>query len=229
MDLVAAAATPGAWVDSDWPLGSHAVSALVSIGKVGVVRYVPLPGNTSVGDITRTELETIVAAGLELLLVQHVRTPPWNPALANGDRDAAAVLDHCAAIGYPHDAHVYLDLEGISGGAGATTGYAIDWQHTIRSGLQAAGLYIGFAVPLHPADLYNLPGFNTYWSDMADRQVAVRGTAMIQGPAVTIAGVEYDIDTCRKDKKGELPIACKMAPPTRPELPRRASGLPPIS
>jgi Domain of unknown function (DUF1906) len=211
MDLIAAPATVGAWVDTDFPLSSHAISALVSVGKVGVVRYVPLPGNDSAGDISRTELENICGAGLELMLVQHPRYAGWDPSQHSGDADAAAALMKAADIGYPHGCHLYLDLEGINSSAFATISYSVDWQHTLIAGLLNAGLYVGYGVPLHPQDLFDLPGFNTYWSDPANRQVATRGTAMLQGPTVTIAGVKFDLDAMRPDLLGQLPFACKLA------------------
>ena len=213
MDLVAAPATPGAWVDTSHPLSGFMISALVSIGKIGVCRYLPLPGNSSAGDISKSEVEAICGAGLELLLVQHVRYPGWDPTKENGDFDAAAALTKAAEVEYPHGCHIYLDLEGINGSTFATINYCVDWQHTVIAGLARAGLYCGYGVPLHPIDLYDLPGFNSYWSDLGDRQVATRGTAILQGPAVTIAGVQFDLDAVRLDKLGELPYACKLAPP----------------
>lgn len=213
MDLVAAPATPGAWCDSDFPLSSHTISALVSAGKIGIVRYVPLPRNNSAGDISKIELEAICGAGLELLLVQHPRYAGWDPAKHNGDEDAAAALTKAAEVGYPYDAHLYLDLEGINGSTFATINYSVDWQHTLIAGRSKAGLYVGYGVPLHPQDLYDLPGFDTYWSDASDRQIATRGTALLQGPEITIAGVKFDIDSMRLDKLGQLPYSCRLAPP----------------
>jgi hypothetical protein len=213
MDLIAAPATAGAWVDSDFPLSPHTVSALVSAGKVGVVRYVPLPRNSSAGDISKAELEAICGGGLELMLVQHPRYPGWDPAKESGDDDAASALAKAVEVGYPHGAHLYLDLEGIRGSPYATISYAVDWQHTLIAGLLSAGAYIGFGVPLHPTDLYELPGFSSYWTDPANRQVATRGCAMRQGPEVTIGGVKFDLDALSPDLLGGLPFACKLAQP----------------
>jgi hypothetical protein len=187
------------------------ISALVSIGKVGVIRYVPLPGDDSAGDITKTELENICSAGLELMLVQHPRYAGWKPSSHSGDADAAAALARAEEVGYPHGCHLFLDLEGINDSTFATINFAVDWQHTLIAGLLSAGLYVGFSVPLHPVDLYEIPGVNSYWSDPADRQVATRGTAILQGPSVTIAGVKFDVDGVRKDKLGSLPVACRLA------------------
>jgi hypothetical protein len=211
VELIAAPATVGNWIDTDYPLSPHVISALVSIGKRGVIRYVPLPGDDSVGDISRTELENICGAGLELLLVQHPRYAGWNPAAHSGDKDAAAALAKAEAVGYPHGCHLYLDLEGINGSAAGTIGFSVDWEHTLIAGLLRAGLYCGFGVPLNSVDLYDLPGFNSYFSDAADRKVATRGTAILQGPPVTIAGVGFDLDSVRRDLLGELPFACKLA------------------
>ena len=182
MDLIAAPATSGPWVDTAYPLSSYVISALVSAGKIGVCRYVPLPDNSSAGDISRAEVAMICGAGLELLLVQHVRLPGWDPAHHDGDTDAAAALAKANEVGYPHGCHLFLDLEGINGSAFATINFAVDWQHTLIAGLFRAGLYVGYGVPLYAEDLYELPGFDCYWSDAANRQVATRGFAIKQGP-----------------------------------------------
>ena len=50
-------------------------------------------GESFVESFARTSaVEAICGAGLELLLVQHVRYPGWDPAKENGDFDAAAAL-----------------------------------------------------------------------------------------------------------------------------------------
>src|SRR5271167_4491426 len=115
--------------------------------------------------------------------------------------------------GYPDGAHVFLDLEGIDGTAFSTIKFATDWQREIVFAELKAGLYVGYAVPLHPQDLYDLPGFDCYFSDAADRQVATRGTAILQGKEVVIAGVKFDEDLMRPDLLGGLPFSCKASLP----------------
>lgn len=209
MTLVAGPATPGPWVDTSFPLTQHVCDALKAAGKVGVVRYVPLPGNSSHGDITAAELVAICGAGLECLLVQHVRLPGWDPGKHDGAGDGSMAGLVAYEAGYPDGAHVFLDLEGIHGSPFDTTGFAVDWQHRVMGNNLNAGLYVGYAVPLHPADLYELPGFDCYWSDAGPRHVATRGFAIKQGPEVTIAGVKFDTNTVAADLLGGLPWSCR--------------------
>ena len=67
-------------------------------------------------------------------------------------------------------------------------------------------MYHGYAVPLSASDLYDLPGFDCYWSDAGKRPVATRGNAVVQGAEVTISGVKFDLDTVAADALGGLPF-----------------------
>lgn len=209
--MIARPATPGAWVDTNWCITPSVAAALKSAGKVGVGRYVPLPGNPSAGDITGTEVGCILDAGLELLLVQHVRRPPWYPDMHRGDEDGRQAAKSATDAGYPVDCHLFLDLEGIGGGVNsdAMARFANDWAGVVQGEGFRPGLYVGYAVPLSPAELYALPLFSSYWSDAGRRHVAVRGCAIQQGaPEATIAGVRFDPDVVIPDGRGELPMVC---------------------
>lgn len=211
MTLVAAAASSGPWVDTAAPLSLLTVQALRKAGKLGVARYMPLPANAASRDISHAELALICGNELELLLVQHVRLPRWDPAKHSGTNDAIKAVTHAEAAGYPLGAHLFLDLEGINGSAQATASFADAWQHAVIAAGYRAGLYVGYAVPLHPADLYNLHGFDSYWSDAGPRQVATRGFALRQHqPEVTIGGVSFDPDTMAPDAMGGLPWSCRQ-------------------
>jgi hypothetical protein len=69
-----------------------------------------------------------------------------------------------------------------------------------------AGLYHGYSVPLGALDIFDLPGFDCYWSDAGNRPVTTRGNAITQGPEVTIAGVKFDLDVVASDLQGGLPF-----------------------
>ena len=213
MNLVAEPATPGRWLDTNWPCQPSVLAAVKAAGYVGLARYVPLPGVQSAGDITAGELQNICAEGLECLLVQHVRYPGWDPAKHDGGADANAAINAAVEAGYPGGGHIFLDLEGISGSAFATTAFAVDWCRLMATADLRAGVYVGYAVPLHPADLYDIPVADCYWSDAGPRQVATRGFAIKQGAEVTIAGVRFDTDTIIPDLLGGLPWVAKSAEP----------------
>lgn len=216
MTLIAALAREGNWVDTNTILTVRTLDALRAAGKLGVARYVPLPGNNPAGDISAEELERVLGEGLQLALVQHVRagdprTHLWDPGQHSGEDDARTACAAAKAAGYPEGAHVFLDLEAVSGTTVATVGFCLEWSRiTLAEGF-LAGLYVGYSVPLSPEDLYDLQGFNSYWSDAGRRQVATRGCAIVQGAEVVIGGVKFDVDPVAADKLGGLPYVAQAA------------------
>jgi hypothetical protein len=192
-------------VDTSAKLSASNVSSLVAQGYKGVVRYVRLPGLREIQDIDANELETIVAAGLGLMLVQHVRYPGWNPASCKGADDAAAAVDRAVAAGYPAGAHIFVDLEGINGTAHATITFANEWADAVVAAGYLAGCYVGYGVPMTPGQLYDLHDINSYWSDAGPRAVATRSFAIKQKPQIHIDGVPYDPDDVAPDQMGETP------------------------
>ena len=194
--LTAVPALPGHYVDTNTPCSDALLRLVKASGALGVTRYVGLPNNNPANDISGAELLRIAAAGLACCLVQHVRGPEkgftgWRPSRHSGADDAAAAVAAAQAAGYPAGAHLFLDLENIDDGAFATIQYAVAWQHVVIAAGYRAGLYVGFQVPLHPLDLYDLPGFDCYWSDAGHREVATRGCAVIQGAGIVVGGVPF--------------------------------------
>jgi hypothetical protein len=181
-----------------------------------VARYVSI-GAAAPGDITPQELETILGAGLALLLVQHVRLPGWVPSGAQGAMDGGHAAESATAAGYPQTAHIVLDLEGVAPGtsADAVIGHANAWSAAVVAAGYQAMLYVGYNAILTPQQLYDLPDFNRYWSDFGERQVAVRGFCMKQLSGTTeLPGVPFGIDPDRimADAKGDLPTWAQGEP-----------------
>ncbi|HEX8792998.1 MAG TPA: glycoside hydrolase domain-containing protein [Polyangiaceae bacterium] len=205
--MIAAKATPGRWVDSSTPLTPAVCAELVREGIVGVVRYVPLPNNPAHADISAAEAALILDAGLQLLLVQHVRMPPWSPSQHDGYTDGAIAAGSARAAGYAPGCHVFLDIEGVQGDAASTSLFCDNWARAVKSAGYRAGLYCGYSDPLSADQLYERPGFTTYWSDAGHRRVSTRGVAMTQGNEITIAGTKFDTDVIAPDLLGEVPWA----------------------
>lgn len=201
-------AKPGKWCDTSWPVSPHVAATLVQAGFLGVARYVPLPGNSSMSDITGIEMGCLLDAGLQVLLVQHVRRPPWLPKQHDGTVDAGAAVTKAGMVAYPEGCHLYLDLEGCAGSPDDAAVFCNHWAAEVKRAGYLAGLYVGYSALLSPQELYDLPDFNTYWRDAGPRDVAVRGFAIKQGPEITIAGVAFDVDIVTPDGRGELPIVC---------------------
>lgn len=193
-------------VDTSAKLTADVLSAVVDAGYAGVVRYVRLPGVSDTWDIDADELSMILGAGLGLLLVQHVRYPGWNPASYSGKQDAAAAVERARAAGYVAGSHIFLDLEGIKAKAtDATIRFANDWADAVVAAGYKAGCYVGYAVPLTAAQLYDLHRIDSYWSDAGRRAVAKRGFAVRQRAEIMIAGVPFDPDDVAPDEEGDTP------------------------
>jgi hypothetical protein len=217
MPLAALPARPGLWLDTDVPLTAAILQAVVDeTDAEGVWRYVPLPGNDPADDITLRELARICATRkrdgqlLQCGLVQHCRRPELNDLTAHpSDVDAAAAFEHARAVGYPEPAHIGLDFEGLAQIPRNTRAvcirWAIGWQSRLIAASYAALLYHGYGVPLSALDLFELPGFNQYWSDAGDRPVATRGNSIVQGAAVTIGGCPFDRNVIKADHRGDVP------------------------
>lgn len=206
MSIVSVRARAGRWCDTSAVVRRPVAAALRAAGILGVVRYAPLPGLDAAHDIDGLELELLCEAGLQVALVQHVRFPGWRPADHAGGADALAASRHCARIGYPLGAVVYLDLEGISGTADETARFANDWCDAARQAGQQPGIYCGYQDPLGPQELYTLHQASTYWVDAGPRTVAVRGHALRQHyPMQIIGGVTFDLDDMAPDLLDDLP------------------------
>jgi hypothetical protein len=213
MPSVVMSIPPGEIVDTDVRLTPLVLTAIRAAGFGGVARYVPHLGNAGTNDINAAELEAILASGLGLLLVQHVRSPPWDPRQYSGGADAQVAVQFAKQAGYRPGAHIFLDLEGIVPGTGpATKVFAEAWAAVVVGAQYSAGCYVGYDVPLDAQELYDLHSINSYWSDVGPRQVAVRGFALKQQAAIQIAGIQFDPDTVRPDSKGETPSWMVSAP-----------------
>jgi hypothetical protein len=199
-------ALPGTAVDTAAKLHADAIRSVANAGYSCIIRYVPHVGSSGAFDIDAEELGAILGAGLAVMLVQHVRVPGWNPADVSGAADGDRAVAFAKTAGYAEGAHVFVDLEGISGTAAATKSFAEDWARRVRAGGFSAGAYVGYSVPLSPEALYLLHGINSYWSDLGPRHVATRGFALKQHATITLNGIKYDPNTIQIDGRGETPV-----------------------
>jgi hypothetical protein len=206
--LAAAPAHAGIWLDTSTPLTSAVADTVVRFGAVGIMRYVPLPGNDAAADISAAELELLCGKGLQVLLVQHCRLGPWTASAERGMGDGSVAAGFAVRCGYPRGAHLYVDLEDMAATDEAAAIHANAWGAAVVGAGFAFGVYHGFSVPLSAEQLYHELIADSYWTDMAVRPVAVRGNAIVQGPPLTLGGVQFDRNTLAADKLGQVPIAC---------------------
>lgn len=178
------------------------IADLARAGYRAIGRYVPLPGNRASSDVDEAEAQAILGAGLSYWLVQHVREPPWRPSEHHGMADGLSAANAARAAGYPSTAHIFLDLEGVSGGAPDAKKFAEDWAASVRASGFSAGLYVGYGVPLDADALYLLHGFDAYWADPGPRNVSTRGICLKQWPSTVAAGLQVDEDSVMLDELG---------------------------
>lgn len=202
--MIAAPARSAKWVDTSVPVSADVCTSVRARGYAGVVRYVPLPRNSPAWDISAAELQRLTLGGVQVLLVQHSRSPNWRPALCSGSDDALIAISSARLVGYPDDAHLYCDCEGPHATTAEMTAYLNAWSTSVLAAGYRAGLYVGYGVPLDGDQLYELPGFTSYWSDAGHRHVSRRGCAMVQGGEVHIAGTLFDENDLAPDALGEI-------------------------
>lgn len=198
--MIVAPATSGAHGIDTWlNLTSPACARLHSAGYAFAVQYL--------GRLTSVIRDAVLESGLALLAVTTCRKPGWAPSEDLGTRDGADAVTYAQAAGLPEGMTLYLDFEGPGSGALACAAHVDAWAHQVTGAGYVAGLYVGYGVPLTPAELYAL-AVTTYWHSCSDApDVAVRGYAMTQlrPPNVHVCGVEVDLDTIHTDGRGETP------------------------
>jgi Domain of unknown function (DUF1906) len=196
-------------VDADVKLTAALLDAIQADGSEGVARYVPLPGNNPAGDIDAPELDLVLdhAARFGSFFVQHPRYPGWRPRECDPEADAMWAVKFAVAAGYQPGTTGFVDAEGMSLDTTAPEAFVYNarWTHVLVEEGFRAGVYDGYSTPLTPAGLYEIPDATCYWSDAANRKVAVRGTAIVQGPGFKLLGVPLDPDRIAPDLLGGTP------------------------
>jgi hypothetical protein len=190
-------------------LSDTLLSEIARLGYQGIGRTVPVLGYPADSEITPGELDRILShpAGFGSWWYQRPRNPGWRPREHDAEADALFAC-RCAKLAlYPDGTHGFVDAEGMADDTTHAEAHAYNsaWARIAREegySLSGAGLYDGYSEPETPVELYEIHDVNCYWSDMANRRVAVRGTAIVQGPEIRIMGVRFDEDFLAPDKLG---------------------------
>jgi hypothetical protein len=168
----------------------------------GIERYVSLYTINTHGDIDPVEAGLILSHVPALGLVQHCLEPPkgktvWTASVADGVKKGQTAKSHADLVAYPSDSQLSYDNEDCDGDV---SGEINAWVNQIA---RPPLLYTGFAPGLTEQELYDLPDVHCYWGAFGAWNVAVCGVAMRQGyPAITIGGVEFDVNIATADKLG---------------------------
>lgn len=200
MTFISVLATPGAQAfDTDTVLTQAQARALAAQGYVCAIRYVSRTSSNAAGDISASEAQTIIEAGLGLMLVQHCPPAYWTPTAAVGTQYGAAAAANASSVGCPRGATLWLDLENTRPGCGdqAIIAYVNSWCRAVAAARYLPGLYFSVDCPLTSGQIYLDLIVTQYWRSLsADTPaVAVRGPCMQQFVQYgQVAGIDIDRD-----------------------------------
>lgn len=208
--------------DCNFPLSTQQAQAMVKHGYRFVKRYVPRITQSSI-DLTKDEVNRVLAAGLAISPVQHVEKENWTPSPEKGASYGARAAQAAGDCGIVLGANVWLDLEGVSlrTDPEIVIRYCNAWHDAVANAGYLPGIYIGWQAILTPDQLYRRLKFTRYWSAYNLRRAlfpSVVGVCMKQGEAQDIdypdgwssASFQIDTDIVIGDAQGRFPMV--MAP-----------------
>lgn len=163
--------------------------------------YIPLPGERSAWDWSAERLRASCDAGFLCGAVQHCRRGTWVASGEQGDLDAAAAAETCAALAYAPDAYCAQDDEAVANPGPAAIASVYGWGKRYRQYGRAA-TYEGYEGGLTQLQEYGNPYVDRYWGALGAWDVATRSVCCRQGPTVHIQGTNYDLDHFYADKLG---------------------------
>ncbi len=200
--------------DCNTPLTASTAAAFRKAGFAFALRYVPRnfqtnPASPS-GNITKAEAQTILDAGLALMIVQHVASSPWDPTGELGMTYGQFAVSNCQAIGLPRGVNIFLDLEGVRGGTNPQNvlDYAGTWADFVGDAGYVPGIYIGASCGITAGQIVTLP-FKQFWrsGSSSTPQIGAPGYSMQQtiSASLVLSGVAYDSDVISTDQNGGTP------------------------
>ena len=190
--------------DLDQPLSRDIAQQFYNRGYRFCVRYISL-GQEWEGDLSYSEANQILEAGLALMPVQHPRYPGWAPSTSMGRTLGQQAAINAYSVGFPAGVNVWCDLEGVSLNSSSwdVIEYCNAWYDAVAQWGYAPGLYVGYNSFLSSEQLYYSLKFSHYWKSMSDvPEVYKRGYQLIQSATETVNGIRIDPDTTKDDNLG---------------------------
>jgi hypothetical protein len=162
------------------------------------------------GDLIRQETETVLSAGLGLMVVQHVKAGRWIPTPQLGTVYGNHAVNNAVFAGIPPGVTVWLDLESVKIGTPVSDviSYCNNWFKQVDSAGYASGVYIGFDPILTSDQLFHSLTCSHYWKSPSKvPDVAVRGYQMLQ-PKIDFVqnGINIDENRVQTDNLGGVPF-----------------------
>jgi Rv2525c-like, glycoside hydrolase-like domain len=176
--------------DTNLALSAETAQAFKAMGYDFVGRYVRrlADATPSPNDLSASELDGLLDAGLGVIPIQHVESESaWIPSPAKGVQYGAGAVRACTELLIPRGAMVVCDLEGVIPAVSATEvdGYCRAWFAAVRSAGYVPALYVGWRAGLNAEQLFQLP-FERYaaaYNLDSDQYPAVRGCCLHQRSA----------------------------------------------
>lgn len=201
--------------DANSKITADAARALRAHGYAFAVRYVRRSAVHSY-DLSKAEVDTILGAGLGLMIVQHVAPEDWVPTPTMGDLYGHIAAQETLKLGIPAGVTVWCDLEGVKSGTphADVIGFCNAWYAAVKAAGFDPGLYVGFGAGLTAEELYRTLHFKRYWGAYnlnADGVPAVRGLQMRQLVAKAsdlipgFTNQNLDVDVIKADALGGTP------------------------
>jgi len=201
---------PTGWqgFDANTVISSNTAAAFRQQGFRFCLRYISRTTPQGKGNLTRTEAQEILDAGLALMPVQHVSAPDWVPTQALGDKYGRAAAANARTVGFPDAVTVWLDLEGIRKGtpSAEVIAYCNAWFSAVGGAGYDTGVYVGANCRLTGDELFWRLKTTHYWrSGSHVPEIPHRGYQLIQritpDPDL-VNGIEIDRDLCEVDDLG---------------------------
>jgi Domain of unknown function (DUF1906) len=159
-------------------------------------------------DLSESEAQQILAAGLALMVVQHCPLKGWEPSGSLGKTYGENAASYAADAGLAENVNLWLDLEGIAENTDHQDiiDYCNAWFAAVATGGYEPGIYIGFDVWLSPDELFFNLKTQHYWRAAGNiTEVSHRGYQLfqhIQNPGAS----EFDWDVAKNDSLGGTAI-----------------------
>jgi len=196
--------------DTDTPLTAGSAAAFCAAGFSFVLRYLSLTTRQASSDLTASETETILAAGLALMAVQHVPAAGWTPSQSLGQQHGQAAATNAKAADLARGICLWLDLEGVASGTAADTvaDYCNAWFQAVFKAGYRPGLYVGADCGLSGEQLGALSCSYFWQSGSHVPALPTPGYCMVQSidARLVIDSVTYDRDVIQADTKGRTPM-----------------------
>ena len=192
--------------DTDTKLDAAAANRLRNAGFAFCIRYLSRADSEADFDLTTSEANVILGAGLALMPVQHVARAGWLPSAELGTYNGKNAAKHATEIGFPAGVNVWLDLEGVALNATPqdVINYCNAWFAEVDGANFVSGLYVGPQPLLNGHDLFFLLKTKHYWKSASIvPNVENRGYQMVQSLPRIVAGVGIDSDVTMTDNFGD--------------------------